>query len=63
MLELKKSQQTPADELRDRVYSAMETGNPGAARVALAEASPELVLQGVVTNIQFDVLHTYGIRL
>lgn len=62
MLELKKSVQSPADALRDKVYAAMETGNPAAARTALAEADSALYLE-VGARIKFDVMKTYGVRL
>lgn len=62
MLELKKSVQSPADALRDKVYAAMETGNPAAARTALAEADSALYLE-VGSRIKFDVMKTYGVRL
>lgn len=58
----KKSKQDPADALRDRVYAAMETGNAGAARVALAEADADLAL-AVVPTLRLEVQRTYGVRL
>lgn len=58
----KKSEQSPADVLSDRVYAAMETGNAGAARVALAEASAELTLEAV-PKLRTAILAEYGIRL
>ena len=61
--ELKKTTQSPEDILTDRVYAAMETGNANAARVAIAEVSPELALSGAVPRIRAAVMVTYGIRL
>lgn len=61
MLELKKTTQTPADLLSDKVYAAMETGNAGMAREALA-AAPES-LDGRIKTLRIEVLQRYGVRL
>lgn len=61
MLELKKTTQTPADKLSDQVYAAMETGNAGMAREALA-AAPES-LDGRIKTLRIEVMQRYGVRL
>lgn len=59
--EFKKSGQTPADKLSDAVYAAMETGNAGAAREALAAADESL--DGRCKTLRIEVLQKYGTRL
>lgn len=61
LLEFKKSKQSQADVLSDKVYAAMETGNAGAAREALAAAPEEL--EGRCTTLRIEVLKKYGTRL
>ena len=55
------NQQSDSDRLQDKVTAAMETGNPGEARLILAEhrdTFPE-----AVHSIRSNVLAEYGIRL
>jgi hypothetical protein len=61
LFEFKKLEQTEADRLSDSVYAAMETGNPGAARTALASA-PES-LDGRIKTLRIEVQKKYGVRL
>jgi len=61
LIELPSATQTAADKLSDQVYAAMETGNAGAAREALAAAPEEL--DGRCTTLRIEVQKKYGVRL
>lgn len=53
--------QTPEEALYDKVYAALETGNPAAAREALAEAAH--TLPGVCNRLRREILVQYGTQL
>jgi len=61
ILELKNGKQSAADALSDKVYAAMETGNPAGAREALAAAPEDL--DGRCTTLRIEIQQKYGIRL
>jgi len=63
LFEFKKLEQTNADRLSDSVYAAMETGNPGAARTALATAAGDKELDGRIKTLRIEVQKKYGVRL
>lgn len=56
-----KSNQTPEEVLSDKVYAAMETGNPAAAREVLAEY--KFTLPAECERLRREVLVQYGIHL
>ncbi len=60
-MELRSTAQSEANAIRDRITSAMETGNQGQARTLLrelADVNPELA-----GSIRLDVLAEYGVSL
>jgi hypothetical protein len=61
LFEFKKVERTPADALSDAVYAAMETGNAGMAREALAACPEEL--DGRAKTLRLEVQKKYGVRL
>lgn len=58
---MKSSKRTGHDEVHDRVYAAMETGNAGQARTILTEYK-ELHKQNA-ERLRADVLAEYGVAL
>lgn len=58
---MKSTKRTEHDEIRDRVYAAMETGNTGQARTLLREYK-ELHKQSA-ERLHADVLADYGVVL
>lgn len=61
MLQFKKTERTPYETISDAVTAAMETGNPAAAREALAEnieSHPD-----AVKRVHREVYREYGIHL
>ena len=60
-LNFKQASQSEANEMRDRVYAAMETGNSGQARTLMGELQARDSV--LADSIRMDVLHEYGISL
>lgn len=58
---MKSTKRTEHDEIHDRVYAAMETGNAGQARTILAEYR-DLHPQSA-ERLRADVLADYGVAL
>jgi hypothetical protein len=52
---------TDGELLSDRVYAAMETGNPQQARLVMKEHEEAFPTE--VQNIRHNVLKEYGIRI
>lgn len=53
--------QSAADQLSDKVFAAMETGNTGQARMILNEIKD--VDAAVGARVSTEVLTTYGVKL
>lgn len=56
-----KGEKSEAEILSDKVYAAMETGNPAQARLVLREHSEAFPVE--CTRIRHDVLKDYGVML
>lgn len=60
-MQIKKAQQSEQDQLADRVYAAMETGNTGQARTLLNEYREFYPEHSEA--LRTDVIAAYGIAL
>ena len=60
-MQLKRTEQTDAEKMHDRIYAAMETGNTGQARTLMAELRD--VDTVAYTLNRTGVIRTYGVSL
>ena len=60
-MQLKRTEQTAAEKMQDRVYAAMETGNTGQVRTLMAELRD--VDPVAYIRIRTGVIRTYGVSL
>ena len=60
-MQLKRTEQTAAEKVQDRIYAAMETGNTGQARTLITELRDIDIV--AYTLIRTGVIRTYGVSL
>lgn len=60
-MQIKSATQSPENQLKDRVYAAMETGNHNQARILLKEI--KAAHPAVFDSIRMEVIAEYGISL
>lgn len=60
-MQLKRTEQTDAEKMQDRIYAAMETGNTGQACTLMAELRDTDPV--TYTMIRTGVVRTYGVSL
>lgn len=60
-MELKRVQQTETEQMQDKIYACMETGNTGQARTLMTEL--RMAYPVAYTVIRTAIIRDYGVSL